>query len=478
MKNLITPMFILISQFIGAQQPVSFYFTDSNGNPIYDTVNIKVVICDSDNTVVYEEDFISERVFSGYADLVLGGRDPKKYKQDFQNYYDHFEYGDSLVPNNNLFAPFKAKVSFPTANGLVAREFDFYPNTPYALVKGDINTGVAVTHHGMDTWEGKTKGEYSGGRISLTEGDNGMALSPTTWDIYGTNRSVEYDGTNLFFGDISSGNNLSLGVRGVELTGGDHRTFFDNGSFIVSSAIDFRDNKINPFGYSIEKDNKLKMFSGWSTSANNYLSTIINKNDKPVALTSINSNHAGVFSLYNPTGNSNIVMNTISGSEGNRPLIYLYRPGNTSPEVALYINDNNQGVIQADVKNFRMDHPADESLDIVYASLEGPEAAAYVRGNATLQQGKVYIRFPDHFIHVCGPESLTVQLTPRSKDSKGLAVTSIDTGGFWVEELGQGKGNYAFFWEAKGVRNGYENYQVIQPKSRLKAAEVNLPKYK
>ncbi|NJL74263.1 MAG: hypothetical protein HC892_03680 [Saprospiraceae bacterium] len=34
-----------------------------------------------------------------------------------------------------------------------------------------------------------------------------------------------------------------------------------------------------------------------------------------------------------------------------------------------------------------------------------------------------------------------------------------------MKELMKGTGNYAFDWEVKGVRKGYEDYKVIQDRS-------------
>jgi hypothetical protein len=36
-------------------------------------------------------------------------------------------------------------------------------------------------------------------------------------------------------------------------------------------------------------------------------------------------------------------------------------------------------IVEANVKNFRVAHPTQPDMDIVYACIEGPEAAAYVQ---------------------------------------------------------------------------------------------------
>ena len=67
-------------------------------------------------------------------------------------------------------------------------------------------------------------------------------------------------------------------------------------------------------------------------------------------------------------------------------------------------------------------------------------------------------------------EGMTVQLTPLSGQSKGLAVVkkSLD-GGIDVVELNEGKGDYEFDYMVSCVRRGQENHQVIQPRMRIDA---------
>lgn len=46
-------------------------------------------------------------------------------------------------------------------------------------------------------------------------------------------------------------------------------------------------------------------------------------------------------------------------------------------------------------KSFRVPNPNDVKTDIWYASIEGPEAAAYLRGTARLNNGRAFIPFPN-----------------------------------------------------------------------------------
>jgi cell division topological specificity factor len=123
-------------------------------------------------------------------------------------------------------------------------------------------------------------------------------------------------------------------------------------------------------------------------------------------------------------------------------------------KTAMYVDSSNsQGTIAASVKNVRVPNPT----DIVYVCIDEPEAAAYVRGGARLANGEAVVSLPDHFVSVVGTESMTVQVTPLSADSLGLAVIEKAPDHIIVRELHAGNGNYDFDWEVKGVRKDYEN---------------------
>jgi hypothetical protein len=121
--------------------------------------------------------------------------------------------------------------------------------------------------------------------------------------------------------------------------------------------------------------------------------------------------------------------------------------------------------LEADVKNFRVAHPTLPGMDIVYACIEGPEAAVYARGTGQLVNGEARISLPDHFVSVANPETMTVQVTPLSADSLGLSVVAKRLDDFVVKELHSGAGNYDLDWEVKAVRKGHEDYAVTRPRA-------------
>lgn len=176
----------------------------------------------------------------------------------------------------------------------------------------------------------------------------------------------------------------------------------------------------------------------------------------PVSALSVGGN----ATVVNSSGNIRVEAGINGSDEG---FLNVY-DSNNQALVGMFINASGQGDIFAGTKNFRVDHPEERDKDIWYASLEGPEAGAYVRGTATLVKGKVTVELPDHFRLIAANEGMTVMLTPLSAESKGLAVTQKDVTQFEVRELLKGKGNYSFDWEVKAVRLGYENFEVIRPK--------------
>ena len=87
----------------------------------------------------------------------------------------------------------------------------------------------------------------------------------------------------------------------------------------------------------------------------------------------------------------------------------------------------------------------------------------YTRGTGHLVNGEAHIQLPDHFRKLASAEGITVLLTPRSRQSRGIIYEDAGPNGFSVYELEDGKGTYDFDWEIKAVRKGFEDYEVSRP---------------
>lgn len=173
---------------------------------------------------------------------------------------------------------------------------------------------------------------------------------------------------------------------------------------------------------------------------------------------------AGFFQSYGSNGNPNVTISNLSGN-ANHGWLGVY-DANNNFKARVYVNSNGNGVVTADVKSFVVQSSSNPNTEIWYASLEGPEAGAYFRGTARLSGGEGVITVPQHFIDIAVTEGITVQVTPLSSESLGLAVVdkSLETG-IVVKELHNGNGSYEFDFTVKAVRKGFEDWQVIRESS-------------
>lgn len=176
-------------------------------------------------------------------------------------------------------------------------------------------------------------------------------------------------------------------------------------------------------------------------------------------------NGSGLVETKGPNGSINTGLNSTPSFPNNG---YIYCVDDAGfIQAGIIVNGNGTGEVFGNTKSFRMAHPERPGKEIWYASLEGPEAAAYDRGTANLGYGEAFIPFSDHFQLVVNPETMTVILTPHSADTYGLAVIEKTARGIRVKELRGGRGNFSFDWEVKGKRKGYEDFRVIRDASEV-----------
>ena len=117
--------------------------------------------------------------------------------------------------------------------------------------------------------------------------------------------------------------------------------------------------------------------------------------------------------------------------------------------------------------SFVEDYPGDNTKQIVYICLEGPEAGTYCRGKGQLINGVVTIQLTETFALVTSDTALiTVQVTPRG-DCKGLYVVSSTPQEIVIKELQNGQSSVEFDYFVNGIRKGYENKPVIREKIEM-----------
>lgn len=118
-------------------------------------------------------------------------------------------------------------------------------------------------------------------------------------------------------------------------------------------------------------------------------------------------------------------------------------------------------VVQADIKNFRIDHPSRPGMMLIHGAIEGPGAYVSYRGTASTEDGIAAVALPDYFEALTLEEGRTVQLTCRGGYS-GLYVDGGVTNGGFVVRAAEG-GNRTFDWEVKAERADIPRVEVEIP---------------
>jgi hypothetical protein len=77
--------------------------------------------------------------------------------------------------------------------------------------------------------------------------------------------------------------------------------------------------------------------------------------------------------------------------------------------------------VNANVKNFDIEHPSKEGWRLRYSVLEGPEYGVYIRGKV---EGDGVITLPDYWKDLVYEDSISVQLTPIGKACSHYVVNT------------------------------------------------------
>jgi hypothetical protein len=410
---------------------------DTNGNPANGNVTMEFAIFDvsTGGAALYAESQ-NVTVSNGVFTTLIGSVTP--IPQDL------FDGG----PNRFLEI---------TANGAVLAPRRRFGSVPYAFNArgGDItavNAGVGLAGGGTAgdvtlriANDGVTSSKILDGTITTADlANNSVTSDNIAAGAVGTSELADGSVTSIKIADNAVGSNklanvIALGEAGIA-----------NGQLrIYSSAMS---------GVALELDTE--------TTGGGRVRTY-NDDGNRVGELGRNSSGAGFLDILGPNGNPNARISNITNFPNHGSIRVFDAQG--VDKAGMYIADNGTGVIFADVKNFRIAHPYLPDQEIWYACVEGPEAAAYLRGTARLVNGKATVTFPEHYQIVSSGESMTVYLTPLDANSLGLAVSAKSAGGFEVQELYQGSGNYDFDWEVKCVRKGHENYRVLRNKSEMRS---------
>jgi len=179
-----------------------------------------------------------------------------------------------------------------------------------------------------------------------------------------------------------------------------------------------------------------------------------------VATLSVLDDGGGALFTFGPNGNNNVLVTSLV-NHPNNGFVGVY-DDQGAVQAGIYVDENGKGqVFATGQKPFVVDYPNHPDRKIMYVSLEGPEAAIYHRGVVKLVRGRATIELPEHFIALASPDSITVQLTPGSLSSQGLAFSAIHDGRIDIGELHNGKGSYDVHFVVHALRRGYEDQQPV-----------------
>jgi len=307
----------------------------------------------------------------------------------------------------------------------------------------------------------------AGSNVTITPSGNilTIAASGGTGGI-----TIVNAGSGLAGGGSSSSVTLSVAPSGItssmigdgQVGNADIANFAVNSSKIAGSAVGSAEIVNNSVG-SVDLADFVD-FGGSSSDGN---VGVYNNQGKRVTELNWNGNGGGFVGLRNIANIETVRLTGIGMGVSESGYIAVF---NSSGAVTAGINGAT-GEVFGRSKPFIIPDPRRPDRMIKYTAIEGPEAAIYTRGKANLVSGRAYIKLPDHFSVMAVPSSITVNLTPRSADSKGLAAIEVTAEAIQVAELSGGTGSYMFDYVVYAARRGYENYQVYFYPAELQSAE-------
>ncbi|MCP3982678.1 MAG: hypothetical protein GY716_25585 [bacterium] len=173
---------------------------------------------------------------------------------------------------------------------------------------------------------------------------------------------------------------------------------------------------------------------------------------------SVLSTLEGALYVYGPNGMVNVVSQR--GANANVGYLEVYDSAAVG-KARLSVDNANMGSVFGDTKQFVVEHPTRPGHRIVYVSREGPEGAMFWRGRAQLVDGRATLELPEHFHVLSIPETITVDVTPHSFESRGLGVESIAEDRIEVAELFDGEGSYEISFMIQATRRDHADHRPV-----------------
>lgn len=344
------------------------------------------------------------------------------------------------------------------------------------VIPDEIGSGGSGTDDQQLSLDGTILSIENGNSVNLTDLQDGVidADADPTNELQG----LQLNGNTINIVEGGGSNSITLpNASSLWKEGGDH-IYYDEGDVYVSNSSGEHVVGLGPLTSTSEKG-ILRIYDNTSTkielfpSVQNVGMGFFYGENGSVNCMATHLNgfpNQGYFAVTGSNGlDADLIPEAgllVDGDNNGQVLIsgtYIF--GETA--ASLYVDESMGATAEANIKLFVIPHPKDESKEISYACLEGPEAGAYERGTAKLENGEAWVSFSEHFELVINPKTITVNLTPLSVKTSGLAVVEKTANGIRVKELEKGKGNFEFDWEVKAVRKGYENFKPIRQKRQL-----------
>lgn len=248
---------------------------------------------------------------------------------------------------------------------------------------------------------------------------------------------------------------------------------------------------LSPANLSLYNNKYMSVLLGTSASGSGFLKLCDNP-DQGKITASLTAQEYGALTLYNKTGKKpNVILSTTENSDNNVGWIGIYdsdgnslirlstlkvneQPYHNNAAISLRYHGELVGIFYVDTDG-RSKLDVDEvivggqslrSSTINYTASDLRSSSTYApcyvsestdrqitfRGTATLSNGTFTIVLPPDEAEKIQENTLTVQVTPLSAASKGLAVVKKGKDSFTVAELMNGTGSYDFDWTLTALR--------------------------
>jgi hypothetical protein len=262
--------------------------------------------------------------------------------------------------------------------------------------------------------------------------------------------SASAQGPGLELGGSYDASSYSVGL---EIEGGSSMEF-------AFSGINYRTDGVAFLGKA-RGDGYTKGVEGQATSSEGKgvfgLAASTSGRNKGVEGQTESSDGTGVFGVaLNSNGTNYGVRGESRSSDG----YGLYTPDDAKIDGTMEVLGD---IEVSGIKNFVQTVSSDAGpKQVKYTSVEAGEPQTEHTDVVEMENGVAIVELPDHFGMVTSDdERLAVQVTPYCDEPVRPQVTDRSTDRIVVKDFGGGPDNYTFAYTVKGVRQGFEDQEIV-----------------